>query len=154
MSNSLQPHGLQHARLPCPSPTPGVCSNSCPSSRWCIPAITSSVVPFSSCLQYFPGSFQMSQLFSSGGQILEFHLQHPVNIQDWFPCINFSLNIPFYVYHKCSKILSLVLSIKYFWFSSYIPIHSYYFIFIFIWHKKVRFYLSNTTEIFSYAFII
>ena len=63
------PHGLQHARLPCPSPTPRVCSNSCPSSQWCHPTISSSVVPFSSCLQSFPASwpFPMSQLFTSDG---------------------------------------------------------------------------------------
>ena len=69
MSNSLQPHGLQHPTLPCPSPTPGACSNSCPSSQWCHPTISSSVVPFSSCLQSFPasGSFPMSQFFTSGG---------------------------------------------------------------------------------------
>ena len=65
-----RPHGLQHARLPCPSPTPGACSNSCPSSRRCQPTISSSVVPFSSCLQSFPasGSFPRSQFFASGGQ--------------------------------------------------------------------------------------
>ena len=70
MSDSLLPHGLQHARPPCPSPTPGVYPNSCPLSWWCHPTISSSVVPFSSCLQSFPvsGSFQMSQLFASGGQ--------------------------------------------------------------------------------------
>ena len=70
MSNSFWPHGLQHTRLPCLSPTSGACSNSCPSSRWCHPTISSSVVPFSSCLQSFPasGSFQMSQFFASGGQ--------------------------------------------------------------------------------------
>ena len=70
VSNSLRPHGLQHTRLPCPSPTPGACSNSCPLSRWCHTAISSSVVPFSSRLQSFPasGSFQMSQFFTSGGQ--------------------------------------------------------------------------------------
>ena len=71
MSDSLQPHGLQHARPPCPSPTPGVLiSSSCPSSWWCHPAISSSVIPFSSCLQSFPasGSFQRSQFFASGGQ--------------------------------------------------------------------------------------
>ena len=69
MSDSLQPHGLQHARLPCPSPTSGAYSNLCPSSRWCLPTISSSVVPFSSCLQSFPasGSFLMSQFFASGG---------------------------------------------------------------------------------------
>ena len=70
MSDSLQPHGPQHARPPCPSPTPRVYSNSCPVSRWCHPTISSSVIPFSSCLQYFlaSGSFQMSQFFASGGQ--------------------------------------------------------------------------------------
>ena len=64
VSHSLRPHGLQHARPPCPLPTPGVYSNSCPSSLWCHPTISSSVIPFSSCLQSFPasGSFQMSQL--------------------------------------------------------------------------------------------
>ena len=68
--DSLQPHGLQHARFPCPSLSPRVYSNSCPSSRWCHPTISSSVVPFSSCLQSFPaaGSFHMSQFFTSGGQ--------------------------------------------------------------------------------------
>jgi len=70
VSNSLWPHGLQHARPPCPSPTPGVYSKSCPSSRWCHPTIPSSVVPFSSCLQSFPasGSFPRSPIFASGGQ--------------------------------------------------------------------------------------
>ena len=68
VSDSLWPHGLQHARLPWPSPTSGVCSNSCPSSQWCHPTISSSVVPFSSCLQSFPasGSFPVSQFFTSG----------------------------------------------------------------------------------------
>ena len=68
--HSLQPHGLQHARLPYPSPSPGACANSCPLSQWCHPTISSSVIPFSSCLQYFPpsGSFLMSWLFASGGQ--------------------------------------------------------------------------------------
>ena len=70
MSDSLWPHGLQHTRLPCPSPAPGSCSNSCPLSWWCHPTILSSVVSFSSCLQSFPasGSFPMSQFFASGGQ--------------------------------------------------------------------------------------
>ena len=70
MSNSSWPYGRQHARPPCTSPTPGACSNSCPSSRWCHPTISSSVIPFSSCLQSFPalGSFPMSQFFASGGQ--------------------------------------------------------------------------------------
>ena len=68
--NSLRPHRLQHARLPCPSPTPRACSNSCPSSQWCHPTISPSVIPFSSSLQSFPesGAFPMSQFFASGGQ--------------------------------------------------------------------------------------
>ena len=90
MSNSLWPHGLQHTRLPCPSPSPGACSNSCPLSQWCHPTISSSVVPFSSCLQSFPasGSFQMSQFFPSGGQSIRVSASAsvlPKNIQDWFP---------------------------------------------------------------------
>ena len=90
MSNSLWPHGLQHTRLPCPSPTPGACSNSCPLSRWCHPPISSFVVPFSSCLQSFSasGSFQMSLLFASRGQSIRVSALAsvlPMNIQDWFP---------------------------------------------------------------------
>ena len=90
MSNSLWPHGLQHARLPCPSSAPGDCSNSCPSSWWCHPTISSSVVPFSSSLQSFPasGSFPMSQFFTSGGQSIGVSASTsvlPLNIQDWFP---------------------------------------------------------------------
>ena len=74
MSESLPPHGLQHARFPCPSPTPRVCSNSCSLSQWCHPTISSSVVPFFSCLQPFPalGSFPMSQFFASGGRFWTF----------------------------------------------------------------------------------
>ena len=90
MSDSLQPHGLQHARLPCPSPTPGVYPNSCPSSRWCHPTISSSMIPFSSCLQSFPvsGSFPKSQFFASGSQRIGVSASAsvlPMNIQDWFP---------------------------------------------------------------------
>ena len=90
MSDSLRPHGLQHARPPCPSPTPGACSNSRPSSQWCHPAILSSIVPFSSCLQSFPasGSFPMNQLFASGGQSIGASAPAsvlPVTTQDWFP---------------------------------------------------------------------
>ena len=78
VSDSLRPHEPQHARPLCPSPTHRVYPNSCPSSQWCHPAISSSVIPFSSCPQTLPasGSFPMSQLFTSGGQILEFQLQH------------------------------------------------------------------------------
>ena len=78
VSDSLWPYGLLYTRLPCPLPTPGAYSNSCPLSQWCHPTISSSVVPFSSCPQSFPasGSFQMSQSFASGGQILEGQLQY------------------------------------------------------------------------------
>ena len=87
--NSLWPHGLQYVRLPCPSPTPETCSNSCPSSRWCHPTISSSVVPFSSRLQYFPasGSVPVNQFFASGGQSIGVSASAsvlPMNIQDWF----------------------------------------------------------------------
>ena len=90
MSDCLPPHGLQHARLCCPSPSPRVCSNSCLLSRWCHPTISSSVAPFSSCLQSFPasGSFPVSQLFASGGQSIGASASAsvlPMNIQDWFP---------------------------------------------------------------------
>ena len=90
VSNSLWPHEPQHTRPPCPSPTPGVHPNSCPLSRWCHPAISSSVVPFSSCPQFFPtsGSFQMSKLFASGGQntgVSALASILPVNSQDWSP---------------------------------------------------------------------
>ena len=78
MSNSLRAHGLQHARLPCPSPSPRVCSSSCPFSQWCHPTISSSVTPFSSCPWDFPtsGSFQVSSLFTSGVQSIGVQLQH------------------------------------------------------------------------------
>ena len=90
MSDSLRPHWLQHARSPCPSPTTGVYSNSCPLSQWWHPTISSSVIPFSSHLQYFPapGSFQMSQLFTSGGQSIGVSASTsvlPMNIQGLFP---------------------------------------------------------------------
>ena len=90
VSDSLWPHGLQHTRLPCLSPTPSVYSNSCPLRWWCHPTISSSVIPFSSCLQSFPasGSFQMSQFFASGGQSIGVSASTsvlPVNTQDWSP---------------------------------------------------------------------
>ena len=90
VSNSLWPHGPQHARLPCPSLTPRIESNSCPSSRWCHPTISSSVIPFSSQLQSFPasGSFPISQFFTSGGQSIGVSASAsvlPMNVQDWFP---------------------------------------------------------------------
>ena len=90
VSDSLQPHGLQHTRLPCPSLTPGVYSNSCPSSWWCHRTTSSSVVPFFSCPQSFPasGSFPVSQLFTYGGQSIGVSVSTlvlPMNTQDWSP---------------------------------------------------------------------
>ena len=90
VSNSLRPRGLQHERLSWLSPTPRACSNSCPLSPWCHPTISSSVIPFSSCLQSSSasGSFLMSQLFTSGGQSIGASTSAsvlPMNIQDWFP---------------------------------------------------------------------
>ena len=90
VSDSLWPHGLQHTRLPCPSPTPRVYSNSCALSQWCHPTTSSSVVPLSSCPQSFPasGSFPMSQLFASDGHSTGVSASLsvlPMNIQDWFP---------------------------------------------------------------------
>ena len=86
VSDSLWPHELQHSRPPCPSPIPGVYPNPCPSSRWCHPTVSSSVFPFSSCLQSFPasGSFLMSQFFTSGG-ISSSTSVLSMNILDWFP---------------------------------------------------------------------
>ena len=90
VSNSLRPHGLQHARLPCPSPTPRPCSNSSQLGQWCHPTISSSAVPFSSCPQSFPasGSFPMSWFFASCGQTIGVSASAsvlPMNIQGWFP---------------------------------------------------------------------
>ena len=90
VSNSLWPHGLQHTRPPCPSPAPRVYSNSCPLSQWCHPTISSSVIPFPSCLQSFPasGSFPMSQFFASGSQSIRVSASAsvlPMSLQDWFP---------------------------------------------------------------------
>ena len=90
VSNSLRPHGLQHIRLPCPSPTARACWNSCPSSWWCHPTISSSVIPFSSCLESFSasGSFPMSPFFTLGSQSIGASASAsvlPMNIQDWFP---------------------------------------------------------------------
>ena len=90
VSNSLWHHALHHTRLPCPSPTPRAWSNSCPLSQWCYPTISSSVIPFSFCLQSFPasGCFPMSQFFTSGSQSIGVSASIsvlPMNIQDWFP---------------------------------------------------------------------
>ena len=90
VSDSLWPHGLQHTRVPCPSPTPGACSNSCPLGLWCHPTISSTVFPFSSCPQssLSSGSFPMTPFFASGGQcigVLTSASVLPMDIQDWFP---------------------------------------------------------------------
>jgi len=90
MSDSLQPHGLQHTRLPCPSPTSRDCANSCPLTQWCHPTSSSTVISFFSCLQSFPASrsLPVSQFFASGGQSIGVSASAsvlPMNIQDWFP---------------------------------------------------------------------
>ena len=113
MSNSLWPHEPQHARPPCPSPTPGVYSDSCPLSRWCHPAISSSVVPFSSCPQSFPasGSFQISQLFASGGQSIGFRFnispssEHPglSPLGDWLDLLVVQGTLKSLLQHHSSK---------------------------------------------------
>ena len=122
-ANSLWPHWLQHIRLPCPSPTPRACSNSCPLSQWCHPTISSSIIPFSSCLQSFPalGSFPMSQFFTSSGQSIGASASVlPMNIQDWFPLgwtglISFQSNGLSWVFSNTTvqKHRSLVLSFLY-----------------------------------------
>jgi len=90
VTNSLQSHGLQHAKLPSPTPIPGAYLKSCPSRWWCHPTISSTAIPFSSCLQYFPasGSFPMSQFFPKGGQTIGVSASAsvlPVSIPEWFP---------------------------------------------------------------------
>ena len=120
VSESLRPHGLQHPRLPCPSPSPGVCSNSCPLSRWCHPAISSSVVPFSSRPQSFPasGSFPMGQLFASGGQSIGWcfgfsvrpssEYSGPVSFRmDWFDLLAVQGTLKSLLQHQSSKALIL-----------------------------------------------
>ena len=126
MSNFLQPHGLQHARPPCPSPTPRPCSISCPLSQWCHPTISSSVIPFSSCLQSFPvsGAFLMSQVFASGGQSIEVStsaLALPMNIQDWFPLwltglISFSAHKSLQSYAVCNSQNCMITFLYFFFF--------------------------------------
>ena len=106
MSDSLRPREPQYARPPCPSPTPGVYQNSCPLSPWCHPIISFSVVPFSSFSQSFPpsGSFQMSQLFASGGQSIGASASTsvlPMNTQDWSPCITLLISVTLFKTANC-----------------------------------------------------
>ena len=115
MCDTLQPHGLQHARLSCPSPTPGGCSNSCPSSRWCYPTISFSGIPFSSCLQSFSasGSFSMTQLFTSSVQIIRvsgFSISHSNEYSglisfrtDWFDLLAVQGTLKSFLQHHSSK---------------------------------------------------
>ena len=108
MSDSLPPHGLQHARPPCPSPIPGAYSNSCPLSRWCHPTISSSLVPFSLCPQSFPasGSLPMSQFFASGGQNIGVSVSTsvlPMSIQDWFDLFAVQGTLKSLLQHHSSK---------------------------------------------------
>ena len=123
VSNSFQPHRLQHASPPSPSPPPGVCSNSCPLSWWCHPTISSSVIPFSSCLQSFPasGSFQMSQFFVSGGQSIGISAFSPSNEYsalisfgvDWLDLLAVQGTLKSLLQHHSSKTNSSVLSFLY-----------------------------------------
>jgi len=127
MSGSLQPHGLKHDRLPCPSTTPGMYSNSCPLSQWCQPTISFSAVPFSSCLQSVPawGSFPMSQFFSSGGQNIGVSASAvvlPMNIQDWFP-LGWTVFIKLNNSHCCVSLFFL--SLGFVIFCSLIFLHLY-----------------------------
>ena len=121
VSNSLQAHGLHHARLPCPSPSPGVSSSSCPLSQWCHPTILSSVIPFSSCLQSFPtsGSFPMRQFFASGGQSIGASASVlPMNEYsglisfriDWFDLLSVQGTLKSLLQHHSSKASILVCS--------------------------------------------
>ena len=105
MSISLQPHGLQHARLPCPSPTPEAYPNSCPLSWWCHPTISSSVLPFSSHLQSFPasGSFQMNQLFASGYQSIGVSASNHSSRMDWFNLLAVQGTFKSLLQHHSSK---------------------------------------------------
>ena len=115
MSNSLQPHGLQHTRLPCPSPTPRAYSNSCSSSWWYHSAIPSSVIPFSHLQSFLAsGSFQMSQLFASGDQGIGVSASTsvlPMNIQDWFPLGLTLINLWYSALESCLNIQPSLLSL-------------------------------------------
>ena len=117
---TLWPHGLQHTRLPCPSLSLDVCSNSCPLSRWCHPTILYSVASFSSCLQFFPvsGPFSVSQFFASGGQSIGASAPvFPMNIQGWFPqgltgpLLLVQGTLKSLLYHHNSKVSILVFSV-------------------------------------------
>ena len=112
MSDSAWPRGLQHARPPCPSPTPAAYTKSCPLSRRCHPTISSSVVPFSSCLQSFPASrsFQVSQFFTSGGQSIGVSASAsalPMNIQYWFP-----LGLTGWISLQSARLVAIILWFK------------------------------------------
>ena len=114
VSNSLRPHGLQHARPLCPSPTSGVYPNSCPLSRWCHPTISSSVIPFSARLQSFPasGSFQMSQLFTSGGQSIRISTSTSFRM-DWLDLLAVQRTQEFSATPQFKRIHSSALSFLY-----------------------------------------
>ena len=135
-SNSLWPQGLQHSRLPCPSLSLGVCSNSCPLSQWCHPTISSSVTPFSSCLQSFPasGSFPVSQFFASGGQNIEHSdstsilpMNNPGLISfrfDWLDLLAVQWTLKSLLQHHSSK--ASILQCSAFFMVQLSPIHDYW----------------------------
>ena len=140
MSDSLWPHGLQHNRLPLPSPTPTACSNSCPLSQWCHPIISSSVIPFSSCLQSFPASrsFPMSQVFASGDQNIGVSASAsvlPMNIQDWFP-LGWTGWISLQV-KGLSRLFSNTTVQKYQFFSAICYVYDFQTLWIWFWVSKI-----------------
>ena len=131
--DSLQPHGLQHTKLPCPSPTPRVCSNSCPWSQWCHPNISSSVVPIASHLQSFPayGFFLMSQFFASGGQSIGASAStsvFPMNISfrtDWLDLLAVQATLKSLLQHHSSK-ASILLCSGFLYSPTFTYIHDYW----------------------------
>ena len=147
MSDSLRPHELQHTRLPCPSPSPRACSNSCPLSQWFHPTILSSVISFSSCLQPFPtsGSFLMSQLFTSGGQIIEASAISPSNEysglicfrMDWLDLLAVQRTLNSLLQHHGSK-ASILLAFSLLYGPTFTTIHEYW--------KKHTFCLTIQTK--------
>ena len=155
VSDSLWPRGLQHIRLPCPSLSPRVCSNSWLSSRWCHPTISSSVVPFSSCPQSLlaSGSFPVSQFFTSGGQSIGFSASAsvlPKNIQDWFPLGMIGLILQskglLRDFSVCRTIYMVLITSQWDWSLQGDCSFFYSFVFLFVLTITHTLFLSNTSE--------